>query len=104
MIKLTCPRSRTNNNKNEIHRLLSSFTSFHFSFDLGAGSKTVTSALRYRPNRWIKLRIYRHNKRVEIFFNSRRVASGVSPGDSFVSNLHTVLYFGKADQLIEGKT
>jgi len=74
------------------------------SFDLGAGNQTVTSALRYRQNRWLTLRIYRHNKRLEMYFNSRRVATGNSPGDSFISNLHTILYVGKADQLIEGKS
>jgi hypothetical protein len=59
--------------------------------------------LSFKLNKWVNLRIFRHKKRVDMFFNSRRVASDVTPGDNFISNLHTILYVGKADQLILGK-
>ena len=74
-----------------------------FSYDLGDGNVTTKSQLSVRMKRWTMLNITRENKIVQVLVNGRRVARAVSPGIKTVSNLHTVMLVGKANNLIKGK-
>lgn len=76
----------------------------HLSYDQGDGNVTVVSQRPIRSNRWTNLRVTRHGVRSEMFFGSRRVATGVSPKTKTIANLHTINYVGKADVLLSGKT
>ena len=49
------------------------------------------------------LNVTRENAIVQVLVNGRRVARAVSPGKKTISNLHTVMLIGKAEQLIKGK-
>lgn len=77
---------------------------FH-SFDLGGGSRTMYSQKQITLNTWTNLRVIRHNKEMEIYFNQRRVARGRTPEKSSetIANLHTSFMIGRAYKLLQGK-
>ena len=74
-----------------------------FSWDLGGGNSTIISEKTISLNTWTTLRLLRHNMRVEMFFNQRRVAMGSSPSLQKIANLHTTLSIGKVDKLLADK-